>query len=172
MRLTLKTPAVEEPFTLDEVKQFLRITSDHEDRLLQHLLHSARAYVEDTTGRALLKQLWLLEVKPPYPPHSPLVRKRESHIEITLPRPPLLEVVTVEMKGKGISHSIQENRVILSHSFWDQNISILYWAGFGEGPERLPPTLKHAILMVLAAFYDRQKVDTSLLTPFRIQHLI
>src|SRR3989338_2357364 len=121
MRLTLRTPVSQEPFSLDEVKRFLRITSDQEENLLQHLLHSARAYVEDMTGRALLKQQWLLEMKPPYHPSSPLVRQRESHIEITLPRPPLLKVVSVEVKGKSISHHIQENRVILAPSFWNQN---------------------------------------------------
>ncbi|EKE10379.1 MAG: hypothetical protein ACD_16C00043G0006 [uncultured bacterium] len=172
MRLTLRTPVSQEPFSLDEVKRFLRITSDQEENLLQHLLYSARAYVEDMTGRALLKQQWLLEMKPPYPRASPLVRQREGHIEIMLPRPPLLKIVSVEVQGKAISHDSEENRVILAPSFWNQSLSILYWAGYGEEAQSLPPTLKHAILIVLAAFYDHQKVDTSLLTPFRVHHLI
>ena len=172
MRLTQKIPPTKEPFTLEEAKLFLRIVSDQENSHLLHLLSSARAYVEDVTGRALLKQQWLLEIKPPYPPHSPLVKRQGRHVEMRLPRPPLIEVVSIETKDKSIAYNLEENKVILPSTVWDQNLSILYWAGYGEESETLPPTLKQALLMVMAAFYEHQKVDSTLLSPFRVHHLI
>lgn len=88
MRLLQKINPQREPFILEEVKVFLRLQGDQEDALLPTLLSSARAYVEDVTQRSLLKQQWELTLKAPYSPPSPLVRQREKHIEISLPRPP------------------------------------------------------------------------------------
>ena len=172
MRLLQKVTPQREPFTLEEVKIFLRLQGDQEDAWLPTLLSSARAYVEDVTQRSLLKQQWELTLKPPYSPPSPLVRQREKHIEISLPRPPLMEVESVQSKETALPYVIEENKIILSPMHWDKNISVLYWAGYGEESTALPPTLRHAILMVLRAFYDQQKVDLSLLSPFKVHHFL
>lgn len=172
MRLLQKISPQREPFTLEEVKIFLRLPGDQEDACLPTLLSSARAYVEDVTQRSLLKQQWELTLKPPYSPPSPLVRQREKHIEINLPRPPLMEVELVQSKEVAIPYAIEENKIILSPMYWDKTISVLYWTGYGEENSALPPTLSHAILMVLQAFYDQQKVDLSLLSPFKVHHFL
>ncbi|MBY0273171.1 MAG: head-tail connector protein [Alphaproteobacteria bacterium] len=172
MRLLQKIIPQKELFTLEEVKIFLRLSGDQEDVLLPTLLSSARAYVEDVTQRSLLKQQWELTLKPPYSPSSPLVRQREKYIEISLPRPPLMEVESVRSKETTIPYVIEENKIILSPMYWDKNISVLYWAGYGEESTALPPTLRHAILMILRAFYDQQKVDLSLLSPFKVHHFL
>lgn len=170
MRLLQKISPQREPFTLEEVKIFLRLSGEQEDALIPTLLSSARAYVEDVTQRSLLKQQWELTLKPPYSPPSPLVRQREKHIEINLPRPPLIEVELVQSREIVIPYAIEENKIILSPMYKDKNISVLYWAGYGEEPSTLPPTLRHALLMVLQAFYDQQKVNLSLLNPFKVHH--
>lgn len=172
MRLLQKISPHREPFTLEEVKIFLRLSGDQEDALIHTLLSSARAYVEDVTQRSLLKQQWELTLKPPYSPSSPLVRRREKHIEISLPRPPLMEVESVQSKETPLPYVIEGNKVILSPMHGDKSISILYWAGYGEESTALPPTLRHAILMVVRAFYDQQKVDLSLLSPFKVHHFL
>jgi len=172
MRLLQKISPQREPFTLEEVKIFLRLPGDQEDACLPSLLSSARAYVEDVTQRSLLKQQWELTLKPPYSPPSPLVRQREKHIEINLPRPPLMEVELVQSKEVAIPYAIEENKIILSPMYWDKTISVLYWTGYGEENSALPPTLSHSILMVLQAFYDQQKVDLSLLSPFKVHHFL
>ena len=172
MRLLQKIAPQLEPFTLEEIKIFLRLQGDQEDAFLSALLSSARSYVEDVTQRSLLKQQWEVRLKPPYSPPSPLVRQREKHIEISLPRPPLLEIVSVTSKDTNLPYSIEEDKVILSPTAWDKNISLLYWAGYGEECATLPPTLRHAILMVLRAFYDHQQIDLSLLSPFKVHHFL
>jgi hypothetical protein len=171
MQLFLKTPPIQEILTLEEVKTYLRISSDQEDDFLKIIMRAARAHVESLTGRALLKQQWVLGIKPPYPEGSPLVKREGKRLEISLPWPPLLEVEEVKMDGKTIAHEVEENRVLLSSLFWDKEISIIYWAGYGETADVLPPDLKMAVLMATRFFYDNQKGDLPILGPYRVFHL-
>jgi hypothetical protein len=171
MQLFLKTSAVQEPLTLEEVKTYLRISSNQEDDFLKMIMRAARAHVESLTGRALLKQQWVLGIKPPYPECSPLVKREGRRLEIELPQPPLLEMEEVKMDGKTIPYEIEENRVLLSSLFWDKEISISYWAGYGEAADTLPPDLKMAALMATRFMYDNQKVDLPLLQPYRVLRL-
>ncbi len=78
----------------------------------------------------------------------------------------------MKSQGAALPFTIEENKVILPPTYWDKNISLLYWAGYGEECAALPPTLRHAILMVLRAFYDHQQVDLSLLSPFKVHHFL
>lgn len=172
MKLLLKVPPDQEPLTREEVKDYLKLSEDQDNTFLIFLISSARAYVEGFTGRSLLKQKWVLEISPPYPPSSPLVKWEEKSLEINLPHPPLLEVEAVTIKGRAIPFTVRESKVLLSSSYWNKEISISFWAGYGETAASLPPDLKMAVLMVTRCFYDQQKGDSSLLNPFKVHHLI
>lgn len=78
----------------------------------------------------------------------------------------------MQSKETPLPYVIEENKIILSPMHGDKSISILYWSGYGEESSALPPTLRHALLIVLQAFYDHQKVDLSLLTPFKVHHFL
>lgn len=171
MKLSLQVPPAEEPVTLDEVKSYLKLSSDGEDGYVKSLIASARSYVEGRTGRALLKQKWQMNLKPPYPPKSPLLQCREKRLEIQLPHPPLLDIESVTIKENDIPYRIEEDTVVLSPSYWNQEISIHYWAGYGETRESLPPDLKMAVLMVTRLFDDHQPIDLTILKPFKVFHL-
>lgn len=171
MQLFIKVPPLQEPITLEETKLYLRINSNHEDEFVHTLIGAARKHIEAVTGRALLKQKWLMSIKPPYPRCSPLVKKEGGHVEIRLPQPPLLEVEAVTIKSEVIPYTVEEDRVLLSPSFWEKEVSIAYWAGYGEGVDALPPDLKMAVLMMTRYFYDHQKTDLSFLQPYKIHHL-
>ncbi|OJW50567.1 MAG: hypothetical protein BGO67_05695 [Alphaproteobacteria bacterium 41-28] len=168
MQLFLKTPPIQEPLTLEEVKTYLRVSSDQEEEYLSSLITSARAYVENVTGRALLKQQWLMQIKPPYPRASPLIKCERENLEIDLPYPPLLEVESVKTGMQEIPFMIEENKALLPSSFWNKEITMTYWAGYGQTPDSLPPDLKLAVLMATRFFYDHQKVDLPLLRPFKV----
>lgn len=172
MKLFLQVPPSQEPLTREEVRAYLKLSEGQESDFLAPLISSARTYVEGLTGRSLLKQKWVLEISPPYPPSSPLVKVEEKSLEINLPHPPLLEVEAVTMKGQNIPFTVKESKVRLSSSFWNKEISIAFWAGYGETASSLPPDLKMAVLMATRCFYDQQKGDFSLLTPFKVHHLI
>ena len=172
MHLFLVIPPEKEPATLEELKAYLRISPLQEDSTLQNLLASARAYVEGVTGRALLRQQWKLNITPPYPPHSPLVKRKQRALEIHLPRPPLLEVAAVQTKGKDVPFTIENEKVLLSSALWDKEVSILYWAGYGRTREDLPPDLKTFVLMAAGLLYDNQKGALPLLNPYKVHRLL
>lgn len=54
----LITAATEEPLTLAEAKEHLRVTHSAEDASIQSWLIAARGYVEDESGRALIESTW------------------------------------------------------------------------------------------------------------------
>lgn len=117
MELLLKTPPDQEPITLEEVRSYLRISTEQEDDFLLTLIKAGRTHVESVTGRALLKQQWQMDLKPPYPLSSPLVKRLEKSLVIHLPKPPLLEVESVTVREEEIPFSREGSKVILSPVF-------------------------------------------------------
>jgi hypothetical protein len=172
MKLTLNIPPLQEPLSFDEVKAYLKLTHDAEDELIPSLISSARCFVENQTGCALLKQSWIVELKPPFPTTSPLVIQKETCFEIRLPKPPLLEIKSVESKDTMLSFQMTGDMLRLSDSFWDRDLKITYWAGYGETPDKLPPDLKLATLLTTRFLYDGSTDPTQLLEPYKVFQLI
>jgi len=172
MKLVQKIPPVQEPFTAEEIQSYLRLSSEQENGLLPSLIAAARAHVENVTGRSLLKQQWQLDLKPPYPIFSPLVKRIEKQVVVSLPKPPLLEVESLTLGGKAIPFTVEGSTVILSPLFWEKDLILTFWAGYGETADSLPPDLKMAILMTIRSLYDNQPVNLSLLKPFKVFHVV
>ncbi len=172
MQLHLKAPSSQEPVTLEEVKAYLRISSEQEDGLLKTLISSARSYVEGATGRALLKQGWVLHLTPPYPPSFPLVKSEKGELSITLPLPPLLSVTSVKTKGQDVPYIVEDTKIKLSPTLWGQALSIIFWAGYGEDALSIPADLRMAVLMGVRFLYEGQKVQLPLLAPYKVRRLI
>lgn len=84
MGLRLITPPAEYPVTLTEMKQHLRVDSTDQDSLIQTYIQAAVDYGEQFTGRAFIDQTWEL-VLDEFPEH-----------EIQIPKPPLIEIVSVK----------------------------------------------------------------------------
>lgn len=172
MQLYLKAPPLQEPIALEEVKTYLRISSEQEDGLLKTLISSARSYVEGATGRALLKQGWVLHLIPPYPPSFPLVKNEKGELSITLPKPPLINVTSVKTKGQDVPYIVEEMKVKLSPILWGHPLSIAFWAGYGEDALSVPADLRMAILMGVRFLYEGQKIELPLLTPYKVRRLM
>ncbi len=172
MQLFLKTSPAQEPVTVEEVRIHLRLSREEDDDFLRSLIGAARCYVECTTGRALIKQKWGMHIKPPYPKVSPLVKCGGENLEVELPYPPLLEVESVKIDGKDLSFKVEGNKVIPVPFSRNKEISISYWAGYGETSSSLPPDLKHAVLIATRFFYDHQTPHLPTLRPYKVLHLI
>lgn len=168
MELFLKTPPAIEPLTVEEVRSYLRISSGQDEDLLLSLISTARAHVERVTGRALLKQQWQMDLKPPYPRSSPLVQRREENIIIHLLKPPLLGIQSVQMQEKDIPYRQEGGKILLSTRFMEEEMRIIYWAGYGETPATVPPDLKMSVLMAVGCLYEHQALDLPLLEPFKV----
>ena len=54
--LKVKTEPSQEPVTLQEVKEYLRVDDSTDERILRPFLESARRFCEEYTGRALMTQ--------------------------------------------------------------------------------------------------------------------
>lgn len=172
MLLNLNISPSQEPLSLEEVKTFLKTTTSLEDAFLKTLISGARSYVEGVTGRSLLLQLWIMEVKPPYPSSSPLVRSKEKSLEIRIPRPPLLEIESVLGEDKPIEYKLEGPKIILSPLHWNKKITVSFWSGYGEDPASLPSDLKLSVLMATRSFYENKKPDIPCLQHYKMLHLI
>lgn len=58
----LVTPPVEEPISLSEAKEFMRITSSDDDALITALIPAARLIIESYIRQAIIEQTWDLSL--------------------------------------------------------------------------------------------------------------
>lgn len=58
--LTLDTGPTQEPVTLQEVKEYLRVDDSTDERIIRPFIETARRFCEEHTGRALLTQTFTL----------------------------------------------------------------------------------------------------------------
>jgi uncharacterized phiE125 gp8 family phage protein len=159
----LSGPAAE-PASLDDAKAYLKLDTDDEDALVTTLITAARLHVEGTTGRALLTQSWRL-VLDDWPPAG-LVR---------LPVAPLqsLTAITacdingdpVTLPTDGVLWDAQAAPALLylPAGFGDtvilrplQAIEIDYVAGYGTDPADVPATLRQALLLLVAYWFEHR----------------
>lgn len=172
MNINLKAPPKHEPVSVEETKAYLRLSSEAEEGMIKSLISASRAYVENTTGRALLKQGWLLQLTPPYPHSFPLVATSRGELTLTLPFPPLLEVVSFRSRGKGVPYILETDFLKLPSTFYGEPLSISFWAGYGGTPECLPPDLKLAVLMGTRFLYEGETIKLPMLTPYKVLRIV
>ena len=166
-------PAVE-PVTLAEAKTQCRVDTADDDTYITTLITTARGYVEEILDVSLITTVWEARYD-----CFPLW-------EIILPRPPMQNAtVTVVYRDEGGT-----NRTITTGSFqsdhyatpgriypnfegiWpavrgDENSVVVRWsAGYGASGASVPNVIKHAILLLVAHWYEtRQPVSQGMQMP-------
>ncbi len=182
--LKIITAPANEPVTVDEAKQHLRIDGSNEDSLISTLIKAARIYVETLTNRRLITQTLRLQLK--YFPFC----------EIVLPVTPVQSVAAIRFKDKnGIEQVAAETLSQLSFTeppkikpsygeSWPQcregdynSVSIDIVAGYGDAAD-VPRDLCQAILLMVAHFYEQREpvavansIDSEIL-PMSVQSII
>jgi len=143
MILTLKTPPVSEPVSLQEVKDYMRVITSAEDTLINTLIISARKYIENYTGNLLGKQEWVL-------------KWHTKNGQIYLPYIPILEIVSVKDKdNKEVDYRVvygSEPMIIETPTY---EVEIDFWAGW----EDIPETFKLAILRIITFYFENRLVE-------------
>jgi uncharacterized phiE125 gp8 family phage protein len=156
-----------EPVSLSLAKSHLRVDTDNDNEYIQSLISVARQYVEDTLDITLCTTVWeaSYDLFPIW--------------AIVLPRAPLATgTITVTYRlGTGISSTLSgasndfqvDSRVIPGRIYpnwatsWpatrgDENsVVVRYTAGYGAGPENVPPAAKQAILFLVASMYENRQ---------------
>ncbi|MCX7338257.1 MAG: head-tail connector protein [Alphaproteobacteria bacterium] len=176
--LTLIKPAGIEVVSLEEVKAQLRLDHVYEDEYLLSLIQASTNLVEDYLGRSLISQTWQLI-------HHQLIEDGQKELtEIYLPRPSLIEVLSVcSVRPNNIKHPIKRYMIETAHSLPKLVcqrslgvVEVIYRAGYGDYPKHIPSSIRQAILLSVADFYENranssiqnQTVFQALLAPHRI----
>jgi len=155
-------PAVE-PITLAEMKAYLRVDDDDsaQDDLISGLIKAARLMIEAASRRILIEQSWrvVLDRLPRdrvmLLPLSPLIAV--DAIRITDASGTATELPGGSFEADGLS---DPPRIIVKDAPEPgksrNGISIALRAGFGTTPEAVPATLKLAIRILVAHWFENR----------------
>ena len=163
-------PAVE-PVTLSEAKAHLRVDTSDDDTYITGLVRAAREWVEEYLDRTLVNTQWVMRFDK-FPPDG-------TH-DIELPRPPIVASGTATAvaltftyeNGTTATYGTSSYRVdrastpgavkTLYGQTWpphlqdDNAISVTWWAGYGPSGQSVPAAIRHAMLMLIAFWYENR----------------
>lgn len=165
--LTRIVHPVVEPVSLSELKGHLRIDQDFtdDDLFLQGLISAGRMHVENASSRTLIRSKWRmkLDVFPAW--------------NVELPNPPVMsdpvEVTYVPSDGvfNPVSFSnFRTDRDAIQpvirpqwNGFWptvrgaENDVTVSYWAGYGDSPHHVPAPARHCILLLAAHWFSNRE---------------
>ena len=155
-----------EPLTVEEVKDFLRVTDDSEDSLIASLITVARESLETQTSQVFAESTFtasfgrfhqILELTRGPIASVQAVRYRDEHdAEHTLPAGEW----KLERHGTGIG------KIYLTQEFSGPSLSddrllpvtVEFRAGYGADPGDLPETLRHAVRYLVSHYFDQRSM--------------
>lgn len=181
MSLTLVTGPTQEPVTIEEVKAQLRLDEDADDELLRRLLVAARIWVEGQTHKALMTQTWDQYIDNGWP-------TRDGIPYIRLEKNPVTSVTSVTYEtGASPQPTLAASRYIAvtrDHASYiapaygetwpdtryvPNSVRVRFVAGYSDVPE----PLRHAILMLVAHWYEnREVIGDPRQVPYAVEALI
>jgi uncharacterized phiE125 gp8 family phage protein len=134
---------------LEEVKNYLRVSHDYDDKMIYGLIEAAVSEAESFTGLSLCKRKIKLSVS-------------SAPNTLELKYSPLLEVVSVvtslapeeNIKDRAGYIDTQRSQIFLDRKFIGSDLEIEYLSGY---PENIPRAISHGILLRIAAMYDRSE---------------
>ena len=164
MALALTSGPAVEPVSVSEAKAHLRLDGSAEDILIASLIVTSRLHVESALGLALITQGWRLT----------LDRWPEDRQPVRFPLRPIASVTSVTIyDADGAPTFVPDNRYLLDgHAVsprlipdgngWPQpgrkanGIEIAFEAGIGETAEDVPAPIRHAVLLLVAHWYEHR----------------
>jgi uncharacterized phiE125 gp8 family phage protein len=150
--------------SLDEIKNYMRIIGDHDDKLIENLIDSATHVCENFTKLSLFDR----EIK-----FTTYLAGKKS---FDLKYAPLTKILKVHLKNENNEIILSENdyiidydipSIILKESFYNVKLEIKYIVGFDKN---IPTSIKHGIMMHVEEMYDRDLVHSTSLS-FGIRNL-
>lgn len=163
--LTRTTPPAVEPVTLAEAKAHCRVDTSDDDTYIGTLITAARQWVEEYLDRSLVNTQWTMRLDAfPY--------------EIELPRPPIASSGTVT--AVTLTYTLGDDSTAtlstsayrvdrqstpgvvrqLRNGTWPANlddynaVQVTWWGGYGASGTSVPAAIRHAMLMLIAHWYE------------------
>ncbi len=174
--LHILTAPVVMPVDLMSMKNYLRVSTDADDNLIASLIGAACAFCESFTGRALIEQTLRYGMR--------LDRGVLGPVIVSLPRPPLIRVVSVQttdyfeqnedlsVDDYSVDSVSDPGRLLLDVcKRLPENIVIDYIAGYGDQPDDVPEAFVLAIKQMVGFWYDNRG-DVSLVPPVSVLALL
>jgi uncharacterized phiE125 gp8 family phage protein len=163
MALVLTAAPAAEPISLAEAKAHLRVDADEEDALIISLIVAARLLIERTLGLALVTQTW-----------SYFLDAWPQACCITLPLTPVQAVNAVTLHdddgGAAVINASGYTADVLStparlllktapsaavRAF--NGFEVAFTAGYGDDGTDVPQPIRHAILLLVAHWFERRE---------------
>lgn len=167
MSAILTTPPAQEPVTLAEAKQHLKIETALEDDLINRLITTARQHVEKHIDKVLIEQPWLVyfddwpgsgEIKLPVAPITAIIDLRTySDDDIAIIIDP--SHYYVDMAGAPQKLVLRGSRIWLKPGRIANGIEIEVTAGYGPTAASVPAPLQTAMLLLIAHWYENRTPD-------------
>ena len=140
-QIEILTDLTTEPVTLQEAKDYMRISSDSENDLIEELITSARERIEKFTGLSLgektLRAYWFYYHTPAEIPYGPITLINSVVDD---------NDVALEYTARGLQYKVLE-------AYSTQGLVIEYEAGFAVAPKGL----KLAILKQVSTDYENRE---------------
>ena len=183
-RLELITAPTAEPITVRDAKKQMRIEHSDDDSLIARLINTAIAYVDvrGALGRAMITQTWGEWLAP-----------NPSVVYLTLGPVQSVSAIKYYDANNALQTDTLSNYHVLGTSgrtlispksgfSWpttfqrDDAIKIEYIIGFGDAATDVPETIRHALLMLVAHYYENRENEligvNSKTLPFGFDDLI
>jgi uncharacterized phiE125 gp8 family phage protein len=165
MSLVLTSAPALEPVSLAEAKAHLRVDGSAEDALIQSLIVTSRLHIEAALGLALITQSWsyFLDRWPkagrivlPLRPVAAL-----SHIRIWSEEgtSASLDPAAFLLDGQGMPPRLVARSDVTGASAMRpaNGIEIGFTAGFGPSADDVPATIRHALVLLVAHWYEHRE---------------
>lgn len=163
MALVLTSGPAVEPVTVSEAKAHLRLDGAADDILIASLILTSRLHIEAALGLALITQSWRLTLDD-WPADG----------EIRFPLRPVASIASVSvLAADGTPAAVAPTEYLLDgHALRPRlvlrqgprpkpgrlagGIEIAFAAGLGDAADDVPEPIRHAILMLVAHWYEHR----------------
>ena len=154
-----------EPVSLAEAKAHLRVSGTSEDLLIASLITAARVHLELTLSCAFITQAW-----------SWFLDDWPGRLRLELPLGPARSISAIRIETVGgivtlppggyllTGQSTPPRLTLKQRDFWSKGapqpspgangIEIEFVAGFGDAPGDVPGPIRHALLFLIAHWYE------------------
>jgi uncharacterized phiE125 gp8 family phage protein len=152
-----------EPVTVSGAKAHLRLDSSAEDLLIASLILTSRLHIEAALGLALISQSWTLTLDR-WPdghavtlPLRPVQAIEEVRVRDAAGDAVVVDPVSYVLDGQGVPARLLRCGVCWHPSgHVPAGIDIDVVAGFGDAASDVPEPIRHAVLLLVAHWYEHR----------------